>query len=128
MSDAAKKDAKASEKPPVVENTENLKILAAIGYLGILFLVPYLTNPKSEFAVFHANQGLLLFIAAAIVIALIPVLLLLFGFMFLTQIPGTIAETTMSALGETVDEVVLGWEGFKAPAGAGVDAAAKVFG
>ena len=67
MSDAAKKDAKASEKPPVVENTENLKILAAIGYLGILFLVPYLTNPKSEFAVFHANQGLLLFIAAAIV-------------------------------------------------------------
>ena len=62
MSDAAKKDAKASEKPPVVENTENLKILAAIGYLGILFLVPYLTNPKSEFAVFHANQGLLLFI------------------------------------------------------------------
>ena len=55
MSDAAKKDAKASEKPPVVENTENLKILAAIGYLGILFLVPYLTNPKSEFAVFHAN-------------------------------------------------------------------------
>lgn len=60
-------------------------------------------------------------IAAAIVIALIPVLLLLFGFMFLTQIPGTIAETTMSALGETVDEVVLGWEDFKAQLSNGID-------
>ena len=60
-------------------------------------------------------------IAATIVIALIPVLLLLFGFMFLTQIPGTIAETTMSALGETVDEVVLGWEGFKAQLSNGID-------
>ena len=60
-------------------------------------------------------------IAAAIVIALIPVLLLLFGFMFLTQIPGTIAETTMSALGETVDEVALGWEGFKAQLSNGID-------
>lgn len=60
-------------------------------------------------------------IAVVIVIALIPVLLLLFGFMFLTQIPGTIAETTMSALGETVDEVVLGWEGFKAQLSNGID-------
>lgn len=60
-------------------------------------------------------------IAATIVIALIPVLLLLFGFMFLTQIPGTIAETTMSALGETVDEVALGWEGFKAQLSNGID-------
>lgn len=60
-------------------------------------------------------------IAATIVIALIPVLLLLFGFMFLTQIPGTIAETTMSALGETVDEVVLGWEDFKAQLSNGID-------
>lgn len=60
-------------------------------------------------------------IAATIVIALIPVLLLLFGFMFLTQIPGTIAETTMSALGETVDEVVLRWEGFKAQLSNGID-------
>lgn len=66
-------------------------------------------------------ETLIKVIAAAIVIALIPVLLLLFGFMFLTQIPGTIAETTMSALGETVDEVVLGWEGFKAQLSNGID-------
>lgn len=66
-------------------------------------------------------ETLIKVIAAAIVIALIPVLLLLFGFMFLIQIPGTIAETTMSALGETVDEVVLGWEGFKAQLSNGID-------
>lgn len=66
-------------------------------------------------------ETLIKVIAATIVIALIPVLLLLFGFMFLTQIPGTIAETTMSALGETVDEVVLGWEGFKAQLSNGID-------
>lgn len=66
-------------------------------------------------------ETLIKVIAAAIVIALIPVLLLLFGFMFLTQIPGTIAETTMSALGETVDEVVLGLEGFKAQLSNGID-------
>lgn len=66
-------------------------------------------------------ETLIKVIAAAIVIALIPVLLLLFGFMFLTQIPGTIAETTMSALGETVDEVVLSLEGFKAQLSNGID-------
>lgn len=66
-------------------------------------------------------ETLIKVIAATIVIALIPVLLLLFGFMFLTQIPGTIAETTMSALGETVDEVVLGLEGFKAQLSNGID-------
>lgn len=66
-------------------------------------------------------ETLIKVIAVVIVIALIPVLLLLFGFMFITQIPGTIAETTMSALGETVDEVVLGWEGFKAQLSNGID-------
>lgn len=60
-------DKKTETKPPVIEDIENLKVIAAVGYLGILFLVPYLTNPKSEFAVFHANQGLILFILAAAV-------------------------------------------------------------
>lgn len=66
-------------------------------------------------------ETLIKVIAVVIVIALIPVLLLLFGFMFITQIPGTIAETTMSALGESVDEVVLDWEDFKAQLSNGID-------
>lgn len=38
------------------------KILAVLGYIGILFLVPLLAAPNSRFAKFHANQGLVLFL------------------------------------------------------------------
>ena len=41
------------------------KIVAILGYIiPILFLVPLLSEKKSPFAVFHANQHLLLLIAA----------------------------------------------------------------
>lgn len=49
------------------ENIDDLKAISAVGYLGILFLIPMLTNPKSEYAMFHANQSVLLLITAAIV-------------------------------------------------------------
>lgn len=39
------------------------KVMAILAYLGILFLVPLLAAPQSPFARFHANQGLVLFIA-----------------------------------------------------------------
>lgn len=44
-----------------------LKLISALGYLGLLFLVPYLMFPKDKFAVFHANQGLILLIAGVII-------------------------------------------------------------
>ncbi|NCU29502.1 hypothetical protein EOM60_02735 [Candidatus Saccharibacteria bacterium] len=56
---------------------DSLKVIAAIAYLGILFFVPMITHPKSEFAMFHANQGLLLLLAGIIVSvvgSVIPVL------------------------------------------------------
>lgn len=43
---------------------QQLKVISAVGYLGILFLLPYLMYPKEKFAVFHANQGLILLIFA----------------------------------------------------------------
>lgn len=46
---------------------QQLKTISAVGYLGILFLLPYLMFPKEKFAVFHANQSLVLLIAAAAV-------------------------------------------------------------
>lgn len=58
---------KTDVRQPETEKIDDLKILSAIGYLGILFLVPYLAHPESKFAVFHANQGLLLFILAVAV-------------------------------------------------------------
>jgi uncharacterized membrane protein len=58
------------------KDVEQNKVLAAVGYLGILFLVPMLAAPKSPYAQFHAKQGMVLFIAAIIlsVVLAIPVL------------------------------------------------------
>lgn len=50
------------------------KALAIIGYLGILFLVPMLAAPKSQFAQFHARQGMILFIAEVILFVLVWIL------------------------------------------------------
>lgn len=55
----------------------NVKLLSALGYLGILFLVPYLVHPQNRYAVFHANQGLVLLIAAfagGVVSGVIPII------------------------------------------------------
>ncbi len=41
------------------------KLMGILSYLGILFLIPLLLAKDSEFARFHANQGLLNFIFAA---------------------------------------------------------------
>lgn len=40
----------------------NDKVYGVLAYIGILFLVPLLAG-KSEFSRYHANQGLVLFIA-----------------------------------------------------------------
>jgi uncharacterized membrane protein len=44
---------------------EQNKVLAAIGYIPVLFLVPLLAT-QSPYAKFHANQGLILTIASII--------------------------------------------------------------
>ena len=52
------------------------KIMAALSYIGILFLVPLLAKKDSKFAQEHAKQGLVLCIAyvALMVIGIIPIL------------------------------------------------------
>jgi uncharacterized membrane protein len=42
-------------------------VWAIIGYIGILFLVPLLAKKDNKFALYHAKQGLVLFIADIIV-------------------------------------------------------------
>ena len=44
------------------KDIEDNKVLAAIGYVWILCLVPLFLKRKSKFAQFHAKQGLILFI------------------------------------------------------------------
>ena len=55
---------KAPDAPKADANEiEEGKTFAAIGYLGILFLVPLLAAKDNKFAQFHAKQGIVLFIA-----------------------------------------------------------------
>ena len=53
----------------VVFNTEdvtNNKIMGILAYLGILVLIPIFAAKDSQYARFHANQGLVLLISAII--------------------------------------------------------------
>jgi uncharacterized membrane protein len=45
------------------EDIEKNKLVAALSYLSILFLIPLLLRKDSPFAQFHAKQGAVLFIA-----------------------------------------------------------------
>jgi uncharacterized membrane protein len=60
------------EEKDIAEN----KIIAAIGYFGILFLIPFLAKKESPYAQFHAKQGMLLFFAEVAVsfLAIIPII------------------------------------------------------
>lgn len=62
--DTKKQDATSKDSHQSKENIDNVKAVSAVAYFGILFFIPMLTNPKSKFAMFHANQGLLLLIAS----------------------------------------------------------------
>jgi len=55
------------------EDVEDGKVFAAIGYLGILFLVPLLAKPENKYCRAHAKQGLVLFVAW-VICAVIPFL------------------------------------------------------
>ena len=46
------------------KDVEQNKVMAILAYLGILVLVPIFAAPQSKFARYHANQGLILFIAS----------------------------------------------------------------
>ena len=48
---------------PAGEPSGDEKVMAAISYLGILFIVPLLVKKDSKFVMGHAKQGMVLFIA-----------------------------------------------------------------
>lgn len=53
---------------------QNNKVMAVLAYIGILFLIPLLAAPDSKFARYHTNQGLVLFIAQAILVVALGIL------------------------------------------------------
>lgn len=48
------------------DDIKDNKLMAILAYFGILVLVPILAAPNSKFARFHANQGVVLLIAAVV--------------------------------------------------------------
>lgn len=44
------------------EDVQKNKVFGVLAYLGILFLVPLLAAKDSQYARFHTNQGIMLFI------------------------------------------------------------------
>jgi uncharacterized membrane protein len=55
---------------------EQNRVFAVLAYIGILFLVPLLAAPKSRFARYHTNQGIVLFIAN--IVASVATIILIF--------------------------------------------------
>lgn len=45
------------------QDIENNKVMSLFSYIGILFLIPMLACKDSQYARFHANQGIVLFLA-----------------------------------------------------------------
>lgn len=68
--------APASGVTPDASDVEKNKVMGILAYIGILFLVPLLAAKESRFAMYHANQGLVLFLAGIAVgaIAAVPLL------------------------------------------------------
>ena len=56
------------------QDIEKNRVLAALGYLGILCFVPLLARRQSPYAQFHAKQGVVLFFAETVVffVTIIP--------------------------------------------------------
>lgn len=68
MAEEEKKVAPTSNK-----DVDDNKVIAAIGYLGILFLIPLLAKKDSPYAQFHAKQGMVLFIFGILVSVVVMV-------------------------------------------------------
>jgi len=68
------------ENEPIVsknsKDIEENKLIAAIGYLGILCVIPLLGKKDSAYCQFHGKQGLVIFIAWLVLWAcnIVPVL------------------------------------------------------
>lgn len=86
MSESTNKTAKG-----MVEKDQNIKTMAALAY--IIFFIPMITNKDSKFAIYHANQGLVLLLTVIVlnvVTGFLGGLLFFFGGFFLWGVPGVV--------------------------------------
>lgn len=97
------------EKTPDVpkagdKEIEEGKTFAAIGYLGILFLVPLLAAKDNKFAKFHGKQGLVLFCAGIVCGIAAVVLLLILTVVF--GVLGGVLPGPLSCVGSALGTVI----------------------
>lgn len=85
------------------QEAEEGKVLSIFAYIGILFLVPLLAGGENQFVKFHANQGLVLFLASLAVTVAYVLLSILFSFLgffgyMLVSLAGTAGSIGILAL------------------------------
>ena len=56
------------------QDIQDNKVMGILAYIGLLVLVPIFAAKNSKYARFHANQGLVLLICAAIVLTVLGIL------------------------------------------------------
>lgn len=86
---------KVEPGPTKIEENKDLRVIAAVGYLWILCLLPLLGKRESEFAQWHGKQGLVLTISSFILwlVVWIPFIGWIIGFV------GTIAIVILAVNG-----------------------------
>lgn len=67
---------------------EKNKIFSILAYLGLMFVIPAVAAKDSRFALFHANQGLCLFLLEIVVGILVKILTFLPKFAILFGLSG----------------------------------------
>ena len=73
------------------EKDQNIKTIAALAY--IIFFLPLLTNRDSKFAMYHANQGLLVLLTSVVLnvaFSVLSIALIFSGLFFLFWVPGAV--------------------------------------
>ena len=97
------KDVKDSTKSFDEKDIENGKGMAILSYIGILALIPYFAEKDNKYVIYHAKQGMNLFlleIAASVALGLISsILWILFLFIWLLSAVVGIASLVLSILG-----------------------------
>ena len=60
-----------AEEKAIDSDIRDSRFLAALSYIGLLFLLPMLAGRRSEFAMFHCRQGIVLFALQSIMSLLV---------------------------------------------------------
>lgn len=81
------------------QDISNNKILSLFSYIGFLVLIPIFAAKDSRFAKFHANQGLVIIIAAILLSIISSIVGLVFGLtIYKIAIIGTIVSVIVNII------------------------------